>query len=119
MAFECHTIIVDFAGLRKRENLKTTRVGEHGTMPLHELVQATHVAYEFVAGAQVEMICVAQHERGIDVLKMFGCESLDCRLCANRREHRRKEVAMRCGEDSRPGTIVFGSDSKFEHRLEL
>ena len=84
-------------------------------MPLHELVQATHVTYEFIAGTQVEMIGVAQKKRGVDVLEMFGCEGLDGRLRAHGREDRREEVAVRGGENACAGAVVFGCDGEFKH----
>lgn len=115
MTLESHAVVVNFAGLREREDLKAARVGEHGMMPLHEFVQAAHVAHEFVTRTQVKMIGVAQHERGIDVLEVFGREGLDRRLRANGREDRREEVAMRCGEDARAGAVVFGCDGELEH----
>lgn len=96
--------------------MKAARVGEHGTLPLHELVQAAHVAHEFVAWTQVKMIGVTQHERGVDVFEMLRRESLDRRLCADGREDRREEVAMRRGENPRAGAIVFGGDLEGEHR---
>ena len=118
VTLEGHTLIVNLAGLRKREDLKAARVGEHGTLPLHELVQAAHIADKFVAGTQIEMIGVAQHERGVDVSEMFGRERLDRGLRANRREDRREQVAMRRGEDSCAGAIVFCGDGEFKHRAD-
>lgn len=88
-------------------------------MPLHELVQAAHVAHEFVAGTQIKMIGVAQHERGVDVLEMLGRECLDSRLRANGREDRREEVAMRGGKYPCAGAVIFGCDLEFKHRARL
>ena len=65
------------------------------------------------------MIGVAQDERGIDVLEMFGREGLDRRLRADRCEDRGDEVAVRGGENSRAGAIISGGDLKFEHRSSL
>ena len=76
------------------------------------------IADEFVAGTQVEMIGVAQHQRGVDVFEMFGRERFDRSLRANRREDRREQVAVRRGKDSRAGAIVFGGDSEFKHRAD-
>ena len=87
--------------------MKAARVGEHGTLPLHELMQAAHVANEFVAGTQVEMIGVAQHERGVDVLEVFGREGLDRCLRTHGREDRREEVAVRGGEYPSACAVVF------------
>lgn len=77
-------------------------------MPLHELMQTAHVAHEFVAGTQVEMIGVAQHQRGVDVFEMLRREGFNGSLCANRRKDWRYEVAVRSSEDTRAGAIVFG-----------
>jgi len=115
VTLEGHAIIINLAGLRQRKNLKAAGVGEHGTRPLHELVQAAHVAHEFVAGTQVEMIGVTQHERGMDVFEMFGRERLDGGLRADRREDRREQIAMRRGEDSRAGAVVFSGDGEVKH----
>lgn len=81
-------------------------------------MQAAHIADEFVAWTQVEMIGVAQHQRGIDVLELFGRERLDGGLRADRREDRREQVAVRCGEDSRAGTLVFGGNGEGKHRAD-
>lgn len=115
VTLESHTIVVDLASLRQREDLKAARVGEHGIRPLHELVQATHVADEFVAGAQVEMISVAQDERGVDLLEMFGREGFDRCLRAHRREDWREKVAVWRGENPGAGAVVFGRDLELEH----
>jgi len=98
--------------------LKATRVREHGTMPLHELVQAAHVADEFVAGTQIEMIGIAQDKRSVDVLEVLGRESLDRRLRANGREDWRDEVTMRRGKYPCAGSVVFGGDLELEHRVD-
>ena len=78
-------------------------------------MQAAHVAHEFVAGAQVEMIGVTQHERGVDLFEMFGRERLDGGLRADRCEDRREQVAVRRGEDSRAGAVVFSGDGEVKH----
>ncbi len=80
-------------------------------------MQAAHITDEFIAGAQVKMIGVAQDKRGVDVLEMFGREGLDRRLRANRCEDWRDEVTVRGGEDARAGAIVFGCDGELEHAM--
>ena len=95
--------------------MKAAGVGQHGTMPLHKLVQAAHIAHELIAGTQVEMICVAQDERGIDLLEVLGREGLDRRLRAHRCEDWRDEVAMRGGENPRASAVVFGGDLELKH----
>src|SRR5215211_180395 len=84
-------------------------------MPLHELMQAAHVAHQLVPGAQVEMISVAQHERCIDLLEVFRGQGLDRRLGTHRGKHWCREVAMRSSKDSRACPVVFGGNVEFKH----
>jgi len=100
VTLEGHAVIVYFAGLRERENLEAAGIGEHGTRPLHEPVQAAQVAHKFVAGTQIKMISVGEHQRGIDIFEMFGRKRFDRGLRADRREERHEQIAMRGGEDT-------------------
>lgn len=115
VTFEGHAVVVNFARLREREDLESARVRQHGTRPLHETVQSAHFSHEVVAGAEVEMIGVAQHERGVDVLEMFGREGFDGGLCADRREDGREQVAVRGGERPRAGASIAGGEGEIEH----
>ena len=85
-------------------------------MPLHELVQAAHVAYQLVAGTQIEMIGVAQHERGVDVLEVFRRESLDRRLRTHGCKDWREQVTVWGGKDPVAGAVVASGDRELEHR---
>src|SRR6185503_5667621 len=95
--------------------LEPARVGEHGTVPLHEFVQATQVTHQLVTGAQIKMIGVAQHQRGMDIFEVLRGQGLDRCLRPHRREDRCEQVAVRCSKNPRAGTVVFGSDLEFEH----
>lgn len=79
-------------------------------------MQAAHVTDEFVPGAQVEVIRVAQHQRGVDVFEVLGREGFYSGLRADGRKDGGDEVAVRCGEDSRAGAVVFGGNGELEHR---
>lgn len=115
VTLEGHTVVIYFARLHEREDLKAARVGEHRIMPLHEFVQATHIPHQLIAGTQVEMIGVAEHERGMDVFQMFGREGLDRCLRADRRENGREEIAVRHAKGSRAGAPLFCSEREFKH----
>lgn len=115
VAFEGHAVVINFAGLCEGKNLKAARIREHGLVPLHKLVQAAHVAHQFVAGTQVKVIGVAQHQRGVDLLEMFGGECFYGGLRADGRKDRCDEVAVRRGENPRAGAVVFGCDLELEH----
>ena len=86
VTLEGHAVVVNFARLRKREDLKAARIGQHGIVPLHKVMQSAHIAHEFITGAQIKMIGVAQHQRGIDTFELFRCKHFDRSLRAHRRE---------------------------------
>lgn len=61
------------------------------------------------------MIGVAQYEGSVDAFEVFRRECLDRSLRTDRREDGRGQVAVRRGEDSRAGAVVFGGNLKLEH----
>ena len=62
------------------------------------------------AGARNIQVVVVDDLRA-HVFEFFGCDSLDCRLCADRHKHRRFERAMRRVQEPCPraGLLVFGN----------
>ena len=60
MALEGYALIVDLPRFGERKDLEAARIRQHGVRPLHELMQAAQVADDFIAGAQVEMIGIAE-----------------------------------------------------------
>jgi hypothetical protein len=63
---EAHAFIAHLAQLRQLKNLKAAGVREQGVRPADELVQAAHAADGFVAGAQIEMVGVAENDLGAE-----------------------------------------------------
>lgn len=118
MTLEGHTILIDPTGWCKRKDLKAAGVSEHGSRPLHETVQAAHRAHELGPRPQVKVVRIAQHKRGVDICELFRCQSLDRRLCANRREDRRKQVAVRCSEDAGTSAVISGCQLEVKHRAD-
>src|SRR5690349_8926704 len=70
-----------------------------------------------VAGTQVEVIGIGEHKRGAQVLDLGGGERLDRRLCSNGSKNRRKKIAVRCCENPRASTVVFGCDVEIKHGM--
>ena len=88
-------------------------------MPLHELMQPAHIAHEFIAGAQIEVVSVAQHKGSVDAFEVLGCQRFNSCLRTDRGEDRCGKVAMRCGKYPRAGAVIFGSDFEFKHRFVI
>ena len=72
------------------ENLKSAAVCEYRLVPVHELMQTAQLVDDFVAGANVQMICVAKldlcFKLGFKVDR--GNAALYRRACANVHKHR-------------------------------
>ncbi len=117
MTLEGDPVVVDLAGLGQREDLEAARIGQQGMRPLHEGVQAAQSRHQLVAGTQVEVVGVGQHQRSAQFVQLGGGERLDRGLRAHRRKDRRFEVTMGCMEDPRAGAALAGKDFIFKHGL--
>ncbi len=53
-----HAFLGYFSELRQRKNLKSAAVCQHGTIPVHEFSDTSHLAYQLVARAYVKVISV-------------------------------------------------------------
>ena len=105
--------------LRQRKDLEAARIGQHGMRPVHELVQPAHIAHQLVAGAQVEVIGVAEHQRGAQLSQLRRRERLDGGLRADRRKDRREQVAVRGGEYAGAGAGILGCELVIRTRGRL
>jgi len=56
------TFVVNPVDFGEAEDLKAAGVGQHRAIPAHELMQAAHVPDEIVAGAQIQVIGIRQHQ---------------------------------------------------------
>lgn len=108
------TVVVYLAQPFQAEDLEAAGVGQNGPGPLHKMVQPTEIGDQVGAGPQVEVVSVAQDERRSQRLQIGGRQRFDRRLRADRRKHRRGDVAVRGVDDSRAGGGVLVFDEKFE-----
>lgn len=112
VALESHAVVVDVVHRRQAEHLKAAAVSEDRAVPAHEAMQAAHVANEFAAGAQVQVIRVGEDQRRGDCGEVARGHRLDGRLCPNRRKHGRRDVAVRGMQNTCPRTPVLCDDLK-------
>ena len=59
---ELHAFGRNFAKGAETEDLKAARVGQHGSVPAHESMDATHAPDELVAGPEVQMVSVGEDD---------------------------------------------------------
>jgi len=77
MGAELDAFVGDFAEFGEGEDLESAAVGEQAARPGDELVQAAEAGYEFMAGAEVEVLGVAENDlRALARLSWFGWTQL-------------------------------------------
>jgi hypothetical protein len=77
VAAEVDAVLVDAPHPLEREDLEAARVGEDGPVPRHEAVEPAELADERVAGAQVEVVGVAEDHAAAGAAQVVGVEPLD------------------------------------------
>jgi len=88
-------VVVDPAQVGQREDLKAPAVGKEGPVPAHHEVQPAEVGYHVGAGAEHQVIRIAQDHLRPSRANMVGRDALDRPRRADRHEHRRLNLAMR------------------------
>jgi hypothetical protein len=118
VTLEGHAVIVHYPGFGKRENLEAARISQHGMRPAHEAVQPAQLGYQVVAGTQVEVVGVGEHQRGAQVSHLHRGERLDRRLRTDRREDRCLQYAVQRCEGASAGAVILGRYSEIEHQVD-
>ena len=67
-----HALLGDLAQLCEAEHLKSAAVGKDGAVPAGKLVQTAHLCHQLVAGTQMQMVGVAEHDLRTNVLQVMG-----------------------------------------------
>ncbi len=92
----------------KRHNLKAATIGEDWALPFDEIMQAAKGRHFFSAGAQHQMIGVAENDVGSGFLHLIEVEAFDGAYGSHRHESRCANVAAPGVNRSAPcGTIGF------------
>ena len=103
-----HALLSDLAQLCQTEHLKSAAVGQDGAVPAGELVQTAHVGHQLVAGAQVQMVSVAEHDLCADVLEILRRQAaLDGTGGSNVLEGRGLHRAVHGFELAPPGVVLL------------
>lgn len=97
---------------RERKHLKTAAVGQNRAVPSVELVQTAGLFENLDAGAQIEMICIAENDLGLHILAQFALmHSLDTADCPYGHENRSADLAVvsrdQTGAGGRAGSGSF------------
>ena len=94
MRSEGHAVRPDLGQRGHAVDLEPAAVGQDGPGPGDETVQTAHVSDRVRAGAQEQMIGIAQDELGAELGDPIVGQAFDRTLAGHRREGRRPDVAV-------------------------
>lgn len=80
-------VLGELAQSGQAEDLKPSGVGRDRMIPAHEGMQAPTAGDHVIAGAQIQMIGIAQDDFCSKVFEILGAERFDGALGANRHEN--------------------------------
>ena len=90
------------------EYLKSAAVGQDRPVPAGKLVQAAHIRYQLVAGTQMQMVGIAQHDLRADILQILRRQAaLDGTGGSNVLEGRGLHRAVHGFELTPPGVVLL------------
>ncbi len=72
MGMEGHAFLFNLAQRSQRKNLEPARIGQHGAVPTHELMQPAHLPDNRVTRAHVQMVGVGQLDLTAQRLQIEG-----------------------------------------------
>ena len=98
MGAEGHAFFTHLAQIIQTEDLKSAGIGQDGSWPGHEPMQASHAAHDLNPGAKVEVVGVSQKDLDPQFLQQVLRDALHGSQRANRHEDGRFYLAVRCDE---------------------
>ena len=108
MGSKGHAFFRDLTQLGQAEHLESAAVGQDGAVPAGKLVQAAHIGYQLITGAQMQVVGVAEHYLGADLLQILrGQAALDGTGGGNILEGRGLHRAVHGLELTPPGVVLL------------
>jgi hypothetical protein len=108
-----HALVGNLAQVVQAENLEAAGIGEDGSRPRHEAVQAAELADGFDSRTQIEVIGVAQKNLHAEFFENILRDRFHGPDRAHGHEHRSLDLAMRREQASGPGPACAGIDMEF------
>ena len=116
MAFERHALLGDLRQVGQAHHLIAAAVGQDRPLPAHEGVQAAEPRDPLGAGAEHEVIGVAEDDVGAGRAHVGRLHRLHRRRGADRHEGRRADLAAPHRDRAGAGAAVRGGDGEGEAR---
>ena len=102
VGLELDAFFIDGPETFQREDLESARVCKDRTFPLHEVVESAHLSHDVVAGAEVQVVCVAEDHRGAHPDEILGIERLHRRQSPDGHECRRFDRSVGSRKNAGP-----------------
>jgi hypothetical protein len=114
MGLEGDAVLADPAELGERHHLKAARVGQDRPFPMHECVQPTKLGDAFGAGAQHQMIGVAENDVGAGGGNVLGEHRFYRGAGADRHEGRRADQPAWRHDNAGPRRAIMGLNGELK-----
>ncbi len=115
VALELHAFFGDLANFGKGPDLEAAGIGEHGTVPGGEGVEAAELFDDFSAGAEPEVVGVSEDDLSIHHDEVIGMEGFDGTLSADGHKDWGFDHSVWSGEATAAGLGVRVAVEEFEH----
>lgn len=117
MGLEGDAIGFDFAEFAERKDLKAAGIGQDGAIPSHKRVQTSAVLHDFVAGAQEQVIGIAENDPDLQLFQIARLERLDGSLRTDRHENGGLDGSVGGLQDA-PPSVEARQDGLFARNRE-
>ena len=119
MGGKIDALLLDLAQGRKREHLESAGVRQDRAIPVHKLMEPSHLTHQLITGPQVEVVSVGKFDLTAHFPQIVGGDTaLDGGLGADIHENRRlHDAAVRAGKLAPAGASLGLDYSK--HRILL
>ncbi len=92
---EIHALVIDAIEIAKTEDLKSTGIGEHRSVPAHEPMQSACGLHNRLARLQMQVVGVRQHHLGTGGCQLVRADPLHGGEGPHRHEPRRIDNPVR------------------------
>ncbi len=114
MRAEGYAFFADLAQIVETENLEAAGVGENGSIPRHEAVQAAHLANGFDSGTQIKMVGIAKQNLDAEFLQDILRNAFDRTKRSYGHEDWRFDFSVGHDEFARTGGVAGGFNLKLD-----
>lgn len=115
VALKLHSLFGDLADFGKRPDLEASGVGEHGTVPGGERMEASQFIDDLGPGAEPKVVSVSKNDLRLHEVKIIRVKGFHRSLGADRHKYGGFDRSVRRGETTAAGFAIGIVGKKFKH----